>query len=75
MLKTLDYMDYHSYFLNDVKMFYDIIQYHMVEDVIQPEQVIVKYNEPIEHIYFMAEGTASLEIKLDGEVYILEELK
>jgi hypothetical protein len=41
MLKTIDYLEYHSYYEEDVRMFYDIIQYHMNEVIIFPGQFIV----------------------------------
>ena len=37
MIKSIDYMEYHSYYAEDVKMFYDMVQYHMVEETIRPE--------------------------------------
>jgi hypothetical protein len=56
-------------------MFYDTFQYHMIEVVIFPGQFIVGENEPVNHVYFMVKGTASVEIKLDGEIHQLEVLK
>ena len=41
MLKSIDYMEYHSYYVQDVKMFYDSVQYHMIEETILPENLIV----------------------------------
>ena len=69
MLKSIDYMEYHSYFVQDVKMFYDIVQYHMIEETILPENLIVSANEQINHVYFMVDGTAKLEIKLKDEIH------
>jgi hypothetical protein len=66
MLKSIDYLEYHSYFEQDVKMFYNIVQYHMIDEVYLPENLIVSSTEPIEHVYFMVEGTAQVEIKVSG---------
>ena len=33
MLKQIDYMEFHSYFEEEVRMFYDIVQYHMIDEV------------------------------------------
>jgi hypothetical protein len=68
-------MEYHSYFEQDVKMFYNIVQYHMIDEVYQPETLIVSSTELIEHVYFMVEGTAKLEVKIAGETHKLEVLK
>ena len=32
MLKNIDYLEFHSYFEDEVRMFYDIIQYHMTNE-------------------------------------------
>ena len=62
MLKSLDYMEFHSYFEEEVRMFYDTVQYHMIDEIILPENIIVSSNELVNHVYFMVEGTASLDI-------------
>ena len=75
MLKSIDYMEYHSYFEQDVKMFYNIVQYHMIDEVCLPDNLIVSSTEQIEHVYFMVEGAAQVEIKIAGEMHKLEVLK
>ena len=75
MLKSIDYMEYHSYFEQDVKMFYNIVQYHMIDEVFLPGNLIVSSTESIEHVYFMVQGTAQVEIKVNGVTHPLVVLK
>ena len=47
----------------------------MIEETFLPDDLIVSETELIQHIYFMVEGTAKIEIKIDGEKIQLETLK
>jgi len=75
MLKSIDYMEIHSYFEEEVRMFYDIVQYHMIAETFDPDDLIVSNLESIEHVYFMVEGTAQITISLKGEEIKLDEIK
>ena len=37
MLKQVDYLEFHSYFDEEVRMFYDIVQYHMIDETFLSE--------------------------------------
>ena len=75
MLKSIDYMEFHSYYEEEVKMFFDIVQYHMTKETYLPQNLIVSSDELINHIYFIVEGTAQVEIKVNGVAHKIEQLK
>ena len=47
----------------------------MIEATVFPGQYIVGQYEPCNHIYFILEGTASVEINIDGKDHELDVLK
>ena len=43
-------------------MFYDELQYHMEEEIFDPETEIIKLNQIIKKIYFVVDGHISVSV-------------
>jgi signal-transduction protein with cAMP-binding, CBS, and nucleotidyltransferase domain len=62
MLQNVDYLEIHSHEEYDRLMFYDCLQYQMEEEAYEPGEEIISAKQSINHIYFMLEGYAQVEI-------------
>lgn len=75
MLRTVDYLEIHTHCDHERQMFYDYLQYHMEEETFEIGEEIINATQRIEHLYFMLEGFAQIEIMVNDEIHKMDVLK
>ena len=75
MLECVDYLEIHSNDLFDRTMFYESLQYQMEEEAFEAGEEIISATQEINHIYFIFQGFAEVEITVNNEVHKMDVLR
>jgi len=75
MLECVDYLEIHSNDEYDRAMFYECLQYQMEEEAFEAGEEIISATQEINHIYFMFQGFAEVEITVNDEVHKMDILR